>query len=96
MATGPGYRRERSIRRLTDETGKRWAVERIGRTSGIVPPPKSQSDGFPQPADIVRFTCESDRTEPSRETAMLAGLLEQMTDLELRALLKVAPRAHSA
>jgi hypothetical protein len=81
------------MRWLTDETGRRWTVERVGRTSGIVPP--KPREGFPEPADIIRFNCESDRAEPARETATRAGLLEQLTDSELRALLNVAPRAPS-
>ena len=80
------------MRWLTDETGKRWTVERIGRTSGIVPP-SPRAEGLPKPADIIRFNCESDRAEPARETATRAGLLEQLSDVELRALLNVAPRA---
>ena len=80
------------MRKLTDEAGRRWTVERVGRTSGIVPP-RARSEGFPEPADIIRFNCESDRAEPARETATRAGLLEQLTDIELRALLNVAPRA---
>ena len=81
------------MRWLTDETGRRWTVERVGRTSGIVPP--KPREGVPEPADIIRFNCESDRAEPARETATRAGLLEQLTDAELRALLNVAPRAPS-
>jgi hypothetical protein len=50
---------------------------------------------FPEPADIVRFTCETDGTEADREVTTRAGLLEQLTDTELRALLNVAPRAPS-
>ena len=92
MATGSASRGQHAVRRLTDESGKRWTVERVGRTSGIVPP-KSRDKGFPEPADIIRFSCESDRAEPARETATRAGLLEQLTDVELRALLNVAPRA---
>jgi hypothetical protein len=79
------------MRWLTDETGRRWTVERVGRTSGIVPP-KPRAESLPEPADIIRFNCESDRAEPSRETATRAGLLEQLTDSELRALLKVSPK----
>ncbi len=92
MATGSASRGQHAMRRLTDETGKRWTVERVGRTSGIVPP-KTRAEGLPEPADIIRFNCESDRAEPARETVTRAGLLEQLTDLELRALLNVAPRA---
>ena len=80
------------MRWLTDETGKRWTVERIGRTSGIVLP-KPRAERLPEPADIIRFNCESDRAEPARETATRAGLLEQLSDTELRALLNVARRA---
>ena len=80
------------MRRLTDEAGRRWIVERVGRTSGIVPP-RQLSDKYPEPADIIRFSCETDRKEPARETATRAGLLEQMSESELRALLNVAPRA---
>lgn len=92
MATGKVRPGEQATRWLTDESGRRWSVERVGRTSGIVPP-RTKSEGFPAPADIVRFTCESDRSEPARETATRAGLLEQLTESELRALLKVAPKA---
>ena len=80
------------MRRLTDEAGRRWIVERVGRTSGIVPP-KALAEQYPEPADIIRFSCESDRKVPARETATRAGLLEQMSESELRALLNVAPRA---
>ena len=92
MATGPVHRKDHSKRRLTDEAGRRWTVERVGRTSGIVPP-KPLSENYPEPADIIRFQCESDRHEPPRETATRAGLLEQLSDVELRALLNVAPKA---
>ena len=67
-------------------------AERVGRTSGLVRT-KKESRGFPEPADIVRFNCESDRAEASREVTTRAGLLEQMSEAELRALLNVAPRA---
>ncbi len=80
------------MRWLTDDAGRRWSVERVGRTSGMVPSKRSTGE-FPEPADIVRFNCESDRAEPAREAATRAGLLEQLTDGELRALLNVAPRA---
>ena len=92
MATGKVRPGEHAIRWLADDTGRRWSVERVGRTSGIVPP-KGKADGFPEPADIIRFSCESDHSEPPRETATRAGLLEQLSDIELRALLNVAPRA---
>jgi len=80
------------VRSLTDDAGRRWTVERVGRTSGIVPP-KTKTEGFPEPADIIRFSCETDHSQPARETATRAGLLEQLSETELRALLNVAPRA---
>lgn len=92
MATGNVRRRKQDVRWLTDDAGRRWAVERVGRTSGIVPP-KGKSDTVPEPADIIRFSCETDHREPSRETATRAGLLEQLSDAELKALLNVAPIA---
>lgn len=80
------------MRWVTDDAGRRWLVERVGRTSGIVP--TKQRDGlFPEPADIVRFSCETDRREADREVTTRAGLLEQLTETELRALLNIAPRA---
>jgi hypothetical protein len=83
------------MRWITDDTGRRWSAERVGRTSGLVTT-KRRSAGFPEPADIVRFACESDSHEPSREITTRAGLLEQFTDSELRALLYSAPRAPAA
>ncbi len=80
------------MRWVTDEAGRRWAVERVGRTSGVLPG-RGKGGQFPEPTDIVRFSCESDRCEPPREVATRAGLLEQLTDTELRALLNIAPRA---
>jgi hypothetical protein len=80
------------MRWITDDTGRRWSAERVGRTSGLVST-KRRSGGFPEPADIVRFACESDSGEPSREITTRAGLLEQLTESELRALLHSAPRA---
>jgi hypothetical protein len=80
------------MRWVTDEAGRRWAVERVGRTSGIVPV-KGKEGRFPEPSDIVRFRCETDRSEPPREVTTRAGLLEQLTETELRALLNIAPRA---
>lgn len=80
------------MRWVTDDAGRRWLVERVGRTSGIVPT-KAREGLFPEPADIVRFSCESDRAEADREVTTRAGLLEQLTDTELRALLNIAPRA---
>jgi len=82
------------MRVLSDEAGRRWTVERVGRTSGIVPA-KPRADNLPEPADIIRFSCDSDHSEPARETATRAGLLAQLTDSELRAILNIAPRAPS-
>lgn len=83
---------ETEMRWVTDDAGRRWSAERVGRTSGMVPSKKDKR-AFPEPADIIRFECQSDRSEPSRETTARAGLLEQLTESELRALLNVAPRA---
>jgi hypothetical protein len=80
------------MRWLTDDAGRRWSAERVGRTSGLIPAAKGRRS-FPEPADIIRFECVSDRAEPARETTARAGLLEQLTESELRALLNVAPRA---
>ena len=80
------------MRWVTDDAGRRWMAERVGRTSGLVRA-KAEKGSFPEPADIVRFNCESDRSESAREVTTRAGLLEQMTDSELKALLNVAPRA---
>jgi hypothetical protein len=82
------------MRWITDDAGRRWSAERVGRTSGLVST-RRKSTGFPEPADIVRFDCESDKQEPARETTTRAGLLEQLTDTELKALLNSAPRAAS-
>ena len=79
------------MRAVTDDAGRRWSAERVGRTSGFLPTrPKT---GFPEPADVIRFMCESDRNEPWREVTTRAGLLEGLTESELRALLNIAPRA---
>lgn len=80
------------MRWITDDAGRRWSAERVGRTSGIVST-KGKAASFPEPADIVRFACASDRGEPPREVTTRAGLLEQFTESELKALLNVAPRA---
>ena len=80
------------MRWVTDDHGRRWSAERVGRTSGLIPI-KKEKGHFPEPQDIVRFTCESDRSESAREVTTKAGLLEQMTESELRALLNIAPRA---
>lgn len=78
------------MRWLDDDSGKRWAVERVGRTSGMIPTKKSKQASLPEPMDIVRFSCASDQTDSAREVTTRAGLLEQLTDSELRALLKIA------
>ncbi len=80
------------MRWVTDDSGRRWSAERVGRTSGLIPTKKAKRS-FPEPADIIRFECESDGDEPAREVQARAGLLEQLTESELRALLNVAPRA---
>ncbi len=80
------------MRWVTDDAGHRWAAERVGRTSGLIPIKKKKGN-FPEPQDIVRFTCESDDAERPREVTTKAGLLEQLTDSELRALLNIAPKA---
>ncbi len=71
-----------SMRTFSDEQGRSWRVERIGRTSGIV---NSQAGGrsLPEPADIIRFVCESDGDEPERETTMKAGDITNSSDAEL-------------
>lgn len=79
------------MRWLTDDEGRRWAVERVGRTSGLIATRKT-TKSIPEPADIIRFSCESDHKEASREVTTRAGLLEQLTETELKSLLNVAPR----
>jgi hypothetical protein len=79
------------MRWLTDDAGRRWVAERVGRTSGLIAPKKRA--GFPEPADIIRFACESDQKEAPREVTTRAGLLEQLADSELKQLLNIAPRA---
>ena len=80
------------MRWLNDDSGRRWAAERVGRTSGMVPTKKAKKTSLPEPMDIVRFSCASDRSESSREVTTRAGLLEQLTESELQALLKIARR----
>ena len=77
------------MRWLKDDQGRKWRAERVGRTSGIVPV-KSTDTAFPAPADIIRFNCESE-DEQAREIQARAGLLEQFTESELKALLVAAP-----
>lgn len=78
------------MRWLNDDSGRRWAVERVGRTSGMVPMKKTKQASFPEPMDIVRFSCASGQAESAREVTTRAGLLEQLTESELKALLKIA------
>jgi hypothetical protein len=80
------------MRRITDEQGHRWTVDRVGRTSGMIPT-KARSPSFPQPADIIRFECETDRQQAPREIQTRAGLLEQAGDQDLLSLLGAAPIA---
>ncbi len=80
------------MRWLVDDNGRSWRAERVGRTSGIMPRKGSKAQ-FPEPVDIVRFTCDSDQNEPDREVTSRAGLLEQMSDDELKNLLQIAPKA---
>ncbi len=82
------------MRSLTDDSGRRWFAERVGRTSGMISTGRGKGKGeFPEPADIIRFSCESDQKEEAREVTTRAGLLEQLTESELQALLNVAPKA---
>jgi hypothetical protein len=80
------------MRWLNDDSGRRWGVERVGRTSGMVPTTKAKRASLPEPMDIVRFTCASSPSEGAREVTTRAGLLEQLTESELLALLKIARR----
>jgi hypothetical protein len=80
------------MRWITDDQGQRWSAERTGRTSGMVPT-RGRPGSFPEPQDIIRFECESHRTEPDREITTRAGLLDQASDADLRTLLNAAPRA---
>ncbi len=79
------------MRSITDDAGRRWSAERVGRTSGMVPTKRSGA-GFPMPADIIRFACDDDDSVSDREVTTRAGLLEQLTENELKALLTIAPR----
>ena len=79
------------MRPLKDDQGRRWIAERVGRTSGIVPQKGSGSQA-PEPADIIRFGCKSNPDEADRETTLRAGLLEELSDSELLAILQTARR----
>ena len=78
---------EDSKRTFTDEEGREWTAERIGRTSGIVT--TDHSKHLPQPSDIIRFSCKSAK-ESDRETTVEAGALEQYDDKDLRKIHKHA------
>lgn len=80
------------MRWVIDDDGRKWTAERVGRTSGLIPVKASKSD-FPKPLDIIRFSCESDQGIADREVTTNAGVLEQMTDTELKQLLGTAPKA---
>jgi hypothetical protein len=58
----------------------------------MVPTKKAKRASLPEPMDIVRFSCASDQSESAREVTTRAGLLEQLTESELQALLKIARR----
>jgi hypothetical protein len=77
------------MRTVVDDQGRRWTIERIGRTSGII---NSRAGGrsLPEPADIIRFSCQSDDEEEERETTMKAGLLQNSTDEEIIPYLEAA------
>ncbi len=72
---------EDSKRKFTDEEGREWTAERIGRTSGIVSTDPSKN--MPMPSDIVRFSCKS-ADEPDRESTVEAGALERYQEADLR------------
>jgi hypothetical protein len=77
------------MRLLTDKEGRSWIAEQIGRTSGIVAPGKPPGS-FPEPADILRFTCQSHSDEPQRETTVRANELDDLSDEDLLKLLDSA------
>ena len=71
------------MRTFNDQEGKTWTADRIGRTSGIVTTKKGGHHSLPEPADIIRFSCQSDPNEAERETTMKAGLLANSSDADL-------------
>ncbi len=77
------------MRTFSDQQGRSWTIDRIGRTSGII---NSQAGGrsLPEPADIIRFSCQSDKSEPERETTMKAGMLLNSSDEDLIPYLEAA------
>ncbi len=77
------------MRTFNDEQGRSWTAERIGRTSGIVNVQGGRGS-LPEPADIIRFACQSDSDELQRETTIKAGLLANSSDAELLSSLETA------
>jgi hypothetical protein len=78
---------EDSKRTFTDEEGREWTAERIGRTSGIVSTDPTKN--LPLPSDIIRFSCKS-ADEPDRESTVEAGALERFEEADLRSIHKKA------
>lgn len=78
------------MRQLTDQRGQSWTAERVGRTSGMIPRGDDVTD--PEPHDIVRFRCKAGGTK-DREITLKAGLLEELSDEEMRDILESAPPA---
>ncbi len=76
-----------SKRKFSDEEGREWTAERIGRTSGIVSTDPTRH--LPLPSDIIRFSCTS-ADESDRETTVEAGALEQYDETDLRKIHKTA------
>lgn len=87
---GAGSGPERTVGHLTDDRGRPWVVERVGRTSGTV---TTRPDAVPNPApaDLIRFTCQSDAAEPKREVTLPVGVVDRLSAAELRELLDRAP-----
>jgi hypothetical protein len=79
------------MRTFSDHQGRTWTAERIGRTSGIVNSSRSGRT-IPEPADIIRFACQSDPGEAERETTMKAGLLTASSEDDLISCLESARR----
>jgi hypothetical protein len=74
---------------FSDKEGRTWKAERIGRTSGIVSSEKGNRS-LPEPADIIRFVCQSDPDEQDRETTMRAGIVSSSSDEDLASILEGA------
>jgi hypothetical protein len=79
------------MRTFSDKEGRTWKAERIGRTSGIVNSQKG-SRSLPEPADIIRFVCQSDPDEQDRETTMRAGIVSGSSEEDLVSILEGARR----